>query len=112
MYNKNTQTIGIQTETRIEVKNEKKIISLINSIHYFLECVFIVFEEESYRLVVNQYGEIVTDENYKTLKEAKIAFLKFHGLLAFNEKIRPDWSHSYSPDKVWLEQKLKGAPTG
>jgi hypothetical protein len=112
MYNKNTHTIGIQIETRLEVKNEPKIIFLINSMHYLLEYVMIVFEEENYRLVVNRFGEIVTDENYKTLRGAKIAFLKFHGLLASNEKIRSKWSHIYKPDKEWLEQRLKGAPFG
>ncbi len=112
MYNKNAHTIGIQIETRIEEKNEAKIILLTNSIHYSLEYVFITFEEESYRLVVNRDGELVTDENYKTLKGAKIAFLKFHGLWAINEKIRPKWSHIYTPDNEWLEQRLKGAPFG
>jgi hypothetical protein len=112
MYSKNTQTVGIQIEPGMEVKNEKKIISLINSIHYLLDYVFIVFEKDSFRLVVNRYGKILTDEKYKTLKGAKIAFLKLHGFLAFNEKIRANWSHIYTPDKEWLEQRLKGAPPG
>ncbi len=104
MYNKNTQRVELQLLTKIEV--EKKIISLANSIHYFLRCAFIVFEEESYRLVVYRRGEIMTNENYKTVKGAKIAFLKFFSFMAHNEKVRAIWTTPYIPYKKWLEQRL------
>jgi hypothetical protein len=39
--------------------------------------------------------------------EAKIAFLKFHHLLAFNDDDRPIWSHAYDRDKEWIFEKLK-----
>ncbi len=90
-----------------EEEKEKKIIHLNNSIHYLLECVFIVFEEEGYRLMVDRGGEIITDKNYKTVQGAKIAFLKFHGLLAVMDEVRAKWSHAYPPGKEWLEQRLK-----
>ncbi len=109
MNNKSAPTVELQLETRIEV--ERKIIPLINSNHYLLEYVFIVFDEEDYRLVVNRCGEIITDENYKTVKGAKIAFLKFHGFLAVMDEVRARWSHAYTPDKEWLEQRLKVVTT-
>ncbi len=105
MYNKNTPTIFLRLETKIEV--ERKIIRLINSYQYCLGLVFIVFDEESYRLVVYRKGEIVKDQGYKTVKGAKIAFLKFFSFMAHNEKIRVKWSHIYTPGKKWLEQRLK-----
>ncbi len=91
--------------TRIEV--EREIIRLINSYHYCLGLVFIVFDEKSYRLVVYRKGEIVTDQSYKTVKGTKIAFLKFFSFMAHNEKIRANWSHIYTPDTKWLEKRLK-----
>ena len=110
MYNKNTPTIFLRLETKIEV--EKKIVRLINSYQYFLGLVFIVFEEESCRLVVYRKGEIVTDESYKTVKGAKIAFLKFFSFMAHNERVRAIWTAPYIPIKGWLEKNLKEAPTG
>jgi hypothetical protein len=105
MNNKINPTISIQLETRMEI--EKKIIRLINSYHYCLRLVFIVFEGESCRLVVYRKDEIVIDQSYKTVKGAKIAFLKFFSFMAHNEKIMPKWTHIYTPEKNWLEQRLK-----
>jgi hypothetical protein len=109
MYNINTQKLGVHLERRIKV--EQKIIRLINSMHYLLEYVFILFEEENYQLVVIRCGEIITDEHYDTVKGAKIAFLKFFSYMAVNEKIRAKWSPIYTPDNEWLEKRLKGSST-
>ena len=106
MNNKSAPAVELQLETTIE--EERKIISLTNSRRYFLGYVFIVFEEESCRLVVYRKGKIVTDENYKTMKGAKIAFLKFFSFMAPNEKIRAYWTAPYVPYKEWLEKRLEG----
>ncbi len=101
---KSTPTVALQLETLKE--EEIKIIFLNNSNHYLLEYVFILFEEEGYRLVVNRGGEILTNKNYKTVKGAKTAFLKFHGLWAVMDDVRPIWSHVYTPPTEWLDQIL------
>ncbi len=105
MYNKNTPTVDLRLETTIE--EQRKIIRLINENHYLLEYVFILFEEEGYRLVVKKGGEIITNKNYKTVQVAKAAFFKVYSLLAVMDGVRPKWSHIYTPDKEWLEQRLK-----
>ncbi len=100
-------TVELQLLRIKEEENEKKIICLNNSSHYLLEYVFIVFEEEGYRLVVDKGGEIITNKNYKTVQGAKVAFFKVHSLLAVMDGVRPIWSHAYPPGKEWLEQRLK-----
>ena len=105
MNKKSAPTVDLRLETIMEI--EKKIICLINSYHYLLKDVFIVFEEESYRLVVYRRGEIIINEKYKTVKGAKIALLKFFSFMAHNEKISAKWTAPYVPIKKWLEQRLK-----
>ncbi len=110
MNNKSAPTVELQLETSIE--EEFKIIRLINENHYLLEYVFILFEEEGYRLVVNRGGEIITNKNYKTVKGAKKAFLKCHGLRSVMDDVRPKWSHVYTPPAEWLDQRLESHPHG
>ncbi len=57
--------------------------------------------------MVYRKGEIVTDENYKTVKGAKISFLKSFSFMAHNEKISANWSHIITPDTKWLDKILK-----
>jgi hypothetical protein len=109
MNNKRVPTVEFKLEPTIEEKS--KVISLFNSHLFFLGRVFIVFEEEGYRLVVKRGGEIITNKNYKTVNEAKIAFLEFHGSLAFKDDVVPIWSHIYPPEKEWLEEKLEEVTT-
>jgi hypothetical protein len=91
----------------IMIEEKRKISSLINSPYYFLKYVFIVFEEEGYRLFVKDVYEIKRNKIYKTFKGAKLAFLKSFSYLAQNEKTRPDWSHFYPPDTKWLDKILE-----
>lgn len=83
-----------------------KIISLTNSVLYFLENAFIICLEKSYRLVVIENRRIITDKGYKTEKGAKIAFLKYHEYKSFDENRKPMWSHCYRPDSKWLGHQL------
>jgi hypothetical protein len=85
---------------------------LIHSIHDLLEYLFIVFEEEGYRLVVNRVGKIIKNKNYKTVEEAKEAFFNDYSLLAVMDGVIPQWTNAYPPDIEWLDQRLKGAPIG
>ena len=110
MNKKRTPTVELRLETTIE--EERKIIRLINSYLYFLGFVFIVFEEEGYRLVVYKGGEIIKNKNYKTVEEAKEAFFNVYSLLAVMDGVIPQWTHAYPPDIEWLDQRLKGAPIG
>jgi hypothetical protein len=61
--------------------------------------------EGGYRLVVIHHGYLLTDETYKTPKGAKIAFLKFWNYKAWQEGVKPQWSHFYPPETKWLEKK-------
>ena len=101
------QMPDLQLLTDVEAKKEKKITFMINSGRYLLNYVLVVFEDDGFRLVVNQSGEIITDKTYETLRGAKIAFLKFHHFLAHNDELKPIWSHSYVPEKEWLDEKLQ-----
>lgn len=104
MSNIRAQTVEVRLMQLKEV--EMKVIRLANSLQYFLKFVFIVCEEDSCRLVVYRKDEILTNEKYKTVKGAKIAFLKFYSFMAYNEEVRPYWTTPYVPIKKWLEQRL------
>jgi hypothetical protein len=91
------------TECRSETKN--KIVFLVNSINYLLDWGIIVFEEGSYRLIVSNRGAVCTDRNYKTLKGAKIAFIRQFRFAAFGRTDTPEWSPPYHPEKEWLDRK-------
>lgn len=84
-----------------------KVSMLINSIFYFLESVFIMTVEDGFRLVVIHHGYLLTDETYKTPKGAKIAFLKFWSYKAWEENVKPQWSHFYPPETKWLDKKFQ-----
>jgi hypothetical protein len=85
-------------------ETKTKISRLINSIYYFIEFVFIIAENEGYRLVVIHQGELLTNQIYKTAKGARIAFLKFWGYRAWKEGVKPKWSIFYPPDAKWLKK--------
>ena len=87
------------------IKNDVTISMLINSIYYFIECVFILRSKNKYRLVVLQHSRVLLDTNYLTEKGCKIAFGKIFKARAWDERVTPLWSHFYDPDKDWLEEK-------
>ncbi len=87
---------------------EKPMISmLINAIHYFIECVFILQSKDKFRLVVLHQSKVLYDKYYPTERGCRIAFGKFFKDKAWSEEIKADWSHFYDPDKRWLEKKCK-----
>ncbi len=84
-------------------KKRPKVSILINSVHYLLGKVFIVEDKRQFRLIVFSQGKLLTDMTYKTVKGARIAFLKFWAYKKVIDNINPKWSHFYPPDKYWLE---------
>ena len=98
------QQQDIQQELNAE---EKLVISmLINSVLYFIECVFIIRTKDKFRLVALHHGRVLFDRYYPTERGCKIAFHKLFKEKAWNEEVNADWSHFYGPDKLWLEEKM------
>jgi hypothetical protein len=88
-------------------REEKLITTLVNSGLYFLENVFIVKEAKRYRLIVCHRKEVLADQDYESLRGAKIAFSKLFQEQAHPVDAKPEWSHLYPPEKKWLEAKLR-----
>jgi hypothetical protein len=86
-------------------KTDITISMLINSIYYYIECVFILRTQNKYRLVVLQHSRVLFDKEYPTEIGCRIAFTKFFKDKAWDEGVTPQWSHFYDPDKDWLEEK-------
>jgi hypothetical protein len=95
------------TETNPESTEDITISMLINSAHYFIQCVFILKAKNKYRLVVLHNGKVLADSYYNTVRGCKIAFIKRFKEKAWSEEIKAQWSHFYDPDKPWLEKKCK-----
>lgn len=88
--------------------SDKKIISLFNAAYYFLDWVIIIFDENDYRLLAARKKKKPTDRRYKTLRGAKIAFASSFKIGVYSENYnKPYWSVPYTPEKDWLEEKLK-----
>jgi hypothetical protein len=85
----------------------KTISLLINSIYYFLECVFILDLRDHYRLVVLHRGHVLTDSDYESIRGAKIAFAKLYRKKAWREGVKPELSILYDPEDGWLDDKTK-----
>jgi len=108
------QVLKQSLELRLEdnqVKGRKdgnpiEISLLVNSLYYFLEIVFIAVVKEGYRLVVIRESKLLTDEIYKTIKDARKAFLKRYSKYAWRDSVKPYWSLFYPPIKGWLNKNL------
>jgi hypothetical protein len=94
-------------QTGAHEKNPMTISMLINSVYYFIECVFILDFQDHYRLVALHNGKVLIDASYETLRGARIAFARLYGDKAWSEEIKAQWSHFYDPDTRWLEKKTK-----
>jgi len=106
-YNPNTGP-GINPE-----ENEDITISLlINSVHYFIQCAYIIQSKNKYRLVVLHNGRVLIDQDYSTEKGCRIAFGKIYKDRAWDKSVTPFWSLFYDPDKEWLEEKQNRLETG
>lgn len=86
--------------------HEIEISMLLNAIHYFLDCVFIIHSHRQYRLLVFQSDNILLDQQYTSLKGAKIAFQKFYGHHACLESIKARWDE-YIPESWWIKKKME-----
>jgi hypothetical protein len=82
------------------------ISTLVNSVLYFLDSAVIIMDKNHYRLVVCHNKQILTDQGYKTLRGAKIAFSKLFQYKAFLNS-KAEWSHLYPPEQEWLDNKLE-----
>jgi hypothetical protein len=97
---KQQQTIRQEHNTE-----EKTMISrLINSILYYIECVFILRSRGKFRLVVLHHRKVLFDKYYPTERGCRIAFQKKFKDKAWREEVKANWSHFYDPDKSWLEE--------
>jgi hypothetical protein len=82
-----------------------QIALLINSLYFFIECVFIIVGEENFRLIAIHHDQLVTDQTHKTLRGAKVSFARSFRPHPWQKKMTPQWSHIYPPDNDWLEHK-------
>ena len=89
------------------INDETTISMLINSIYYFIECVFIQRAQNKYRLVVLQHSRVLLDQCYPSEKGCHIAFGRIFKDKAWDETIKAEWSHFYDPDKKWLQEKCR-----
>jgi hypothetical protein len=95
-----------------EVNEDITISMLINSIYYFIECVFILRTQNKYRLVVLQHSRVLLDQDYPSERGCRIAFTRLFKDKAWDETIKPEWSRFYDPDKEWLEEKQRRMEKG
>jgi len=95
---------NIQENCEIPVK----VCSLLNSVFYFFNWVYIIEERDNFRLVVFHNNQTVFNETYRTLRGARIAFSKFFGNRVFNDNLKPEWSKFYEPEQKWMIQKTPG----
>jgi hypothetical protein len=67
-----------QQEIRQEINNGKNAVisRLINSVYYFIDCVYILESKDKYRLVALQHRRVLFDKYYPTLRGCRIAFQK------------------------------------
>ncbi|MCP5048521.1 MAG: hypothetical protein GY940_15230 [bacterium] len=97
---------SIESVTPIELTPVEglTISRLLNSIQFYLECAIIVIGEKGYRLIILHGDSVLMDTHYNTERGAKIAFTKYFGGRAWQDDIKPNWSHAYQPDADWIEQ--------
>jgi len=100
--------VTVETKSHNEETGKKYISILINSVYFFIECVFIIRFPGYYRLVALHNGIVLTDTNYKTLKGARIGFYRMFRNKLWKRGIKGEWSPFYNPDTEWL--KAKTAP--
>ena len=74
-------------------KKEIKISVLQNSVYYFLQHVFIITAKDDSRLVVIHNNRLLTDNHYKTLKGARIAFQKKYKHKPWKNGVKARWSY-------------------
>jgi hypothetical protein len=99
------QKTGSCNKLELNPGEKTMISSLINSIYYFIDFVYILRSKDKYRLVALQHRRVLFDKYYPTVKGSRIAFQKLFKDKAWSEEVKAEWSHFYVPDKHWLGKK-------
>lgn len=88
-------------------QEEVRVSMLVNSIYYFLEFAFILDHGDHFRLVVLHRRRLLVHDSYQTARGARIAFSKIFRNKAWRKETRAEWSHFYSPEALWLKDKME-----
>jgi hypothetical protein len=109
-----TPTQNQQPDIRQELPDEEipMISRLLNSVLYFIECVFIMKWNNKYRLVALQHRKVLFDKCYLTSRGCRIAFQKLFHYKSWDKEAKADWSHFYDPEKPWWGKKSEIMETG
>lgn len=83
-----------------------RICVLKNPLNFWLESVFIVKEDDGYRLVVKNFMQILTDRIFRTLRDAKEAFRSQYEMQALPQKFKSQWSVLFDAEKECLPQYM------
>ena len=83
-----------------------KSCTLINSLDYRLEYVFILEEEDGFRLVVKHGGLVLTNQTFKSPPQAKEAFSRLYGPACGLDGDKPDWSEFIDAEQEWFGHLL------
>lgn len=84
-----------------------EISLLTNDFMYGLQCVFIIQEKNSFRLVVIHNNRLLDDRRYKTSQGAKAGFERFYKEQRWNVNVKAYWTPFYNPDSGLLEEKME-----
>jgi hypothetical protein len=95
-------------------KRDVSISRLTNSIYFFVDTCFIMDlsgadqGKNRYRLLAFHESEkkIFVDKYYPTLRGARIAFRKQFKNMAWSDKVSPQWTNLYPPDRDWIDEML------
>ena len=99
---------GLKVLTTPEQTPQNRIYLLQNSGYFFLDFAFILVEKYEFRLIVFDSGEnYLVDTRYKTVRSAKIVFIKRFRYKYCQEDPKAEWSPPYAPDETWLRKKLQ-----
>ena len=97
---------GLQLQPDINLKRDieedqknRRISILINSIYFFIESVFILETGDGYRLIAIHRNKILANGFYRTVRGAKIAYLKFFAYKVWKEDVKPQWTPFYHPEE-------------
>lgn len=103
-----TTGLGLRVEIdRVNYESDSEISVLTNAVYWFLEDVFIIKADEGFILAVIHQKKMLLFKPYKTVKGARIAFLKIYGYKACREKVKAEWTPFYLPDApAWFKEKL------
>ena len=87
-------------------ESDKQINTLANAFLYNVELVYIILEEDHYRLTVFHNGQVLVDRQYPELRLAKRSFGNMFRKDKYALNIRQNWTGFYHPDKDWMDEKL------